>query len=376
MIWILTGALAILVIVVWILGTRSQQNQLVQGFSILKESFDSLQKNLLLLQEKTERTQASLSQDLRAEVLQEMQRNRSELKQDLSQTTQCLEERVAKLSLGVTEKLELNLKEGFLHFVKVEEHLRQAGLQLQNLNSVGESIHELNNVLKLPHLRGEFGEATLERILSDTMPADAFELQYCIVPNSTERVDAVIKMPQYLIPIDSKFPREQILPIFEAAPSNIEQARKQLSDIMRTLAKQIRDKYVHPEHGTSEMALLFIPSETIYFECLRNPKLCDDLSRLKVFPVSPHTLSITLHSISFARGYYDMAKGVEKTIAELKKAQTHYQNFETRFDEIGKALTKAQDAYHTAHTHLNRYQGAVTRLGVGGHENSENLPTH
>ncbi|MBI1862333.1 MAG: DNA recombination protein RmuC [Deltaproteobacteria bacterium] len=374
MIWIAVAGVAVSVggVIAVLLLTRGAQNNFKDGFSILKDSFESLQKNLILLQERTERSQQVLSTELRREVLEEMGKNRSELQAGLTKTTQLLDERVNKFSVNVQEKLELNIKEGFTHFEKVQVHLKEAGLQLQNLNAVGASINELNNLLKLPHLRGSFGESTLERLLADTLPADAFELQYRIVPNSTERVDAVIKMPQYLIPIDSKFPREQVLPLFECNdPAGLEIARKTLGEVLKGLAKQIRDKYVRPEHGTTDMALMFIPSETLYFECLRSPKLCEDLSKLKVFPVSPNTLSVTLHSISLARSYYDMAKGVEATIAELKKAQAHFGNFETRFTEVGKTLSKAQDSFQTAATHLSRYQSAVTRLS--GVEASEPL---
>lgn len=372
MIWmgLIAAVLLIVAAVILFMMTRGQERNLRGGFSILRDSFESLQKNLILLQERTERSQQNLSADLRREVLEEIKNNRSELQAGLTKTTVLLEDRVAKISQGVQDKLELNLKEGFHHFEKVQEHLKQAGLQLQELSSVGCSINELNNLLKLPHLRGSFGESTLERILADTLPVDSFELQYRIVPNSTERVDAVIKMPQYMIPIDSKFPREQILPLFESNdPARLETARKQFSEVMKGLARQIREKYIHPEHGTTDMALMFIPSETLYFECLRSPKLCEDLSRVRVFPVSPNTLSVTLHSISLARSYYEMAKGVEKTIAELKKAQAHYHNFDTRFQDIGKTLSRSQDAYQMAATHLSRYQSAVGRLtGVEGAE--------
>ena len=110
------------------------------------------------------------------------------------------------------------------------------------------------------------------------------------------------------------------------------------------------------------MALLFVPSETLYFEILRNLKLCEELGRLKIFVVSPNTLAVTLHAVATSRNYYELAKGVEKTITEIKRAQQHYENFERRFEEIGGALGKAQTSFHTAATHLSRFSGAVTRL--------------
>lgn len=359
-----------LALVVW----RAQKTAAAEQSRALRETFDALQRNLIAMSESSERAFDNKASLLRTELGEALQKTRLELGQGLSQTTQLLEQKVAhmdgrldarlgELSKGVQEKLEKNLKEGFHHFERVQEHLKHAGQQLQHLSAVGQSINDLNNLLRLPHLRGNFGEATLERLLSDLLPASSFELQYRIVPTSTERVDAVIKYPKQVLPIDSKFPREQVLPLFETQdPARLEKARASLGEVMRGLAKQIRDKYIHPEHGTADMALLFVPSETLYFEMLRDVKLCEAMGKLRVFAVSPNTLAVTLHAISIARDYYEMAKGVEKTIAEVKRAQKHFENFEQRFEDVGKHLKRSTEAFEVAATHLGRYNGAVQRL--------------
>ena len=209
-----------------------------------RQLLKSLNRNLTLHQKESEKAQDAKANTLRAELGAELQANRKELQLGLLQTTQALEAKVGaidvrldnrlkELSTGVQTKLETNLKEGFLHFEKVQHSLKQAELQLQNLNLVGQSINDLNNLLKMPHLRGNFGEAVLERLLSDMLPTDAYELQYRIVPGSTERVDAVIKYPNHVLPIDSKFPREQVLPLFETNdPIKLDQARRDLVEVM------------------------------------------------------------------------------------------------------------------------------------------------
>ena len=106
------------------------------------------------------------------------------------------------------------------------------------------------------HLRGGFGEATLERLLADFLPLGSFELQYMVDPHSTERVDAIVKLAKQVLPIDSKFPREQVLPLFETHdPELLEGARKALATYVSTQAKSIAKKYIRPEHGTTDMAL-------------------------------------------------------------------------------------------------------------------------
>jgi DNA recombination protein RmuC len=249
------------------------------------------------------------------------------------------------------------------HFEQVQNQLKSTELKLQELGSVGQSISDLNSLLKLPHLRGGFGEAALERILADFLPAGSYDLQHVVVPGSTERVDAVVRLHRQLLPIDSKFPREQVLPLFDSKdPGALERARKALSEFVRGQARQIAQKYIRPDCGTTEMAMLFLPSETLYFEVIRDTRLFESLAALKVFPVSPNTLAITLHSISMAQEYYTMARGVEKTIADISRARKHFENLMGRMDEVGAALKKAQDSFDTARTHVSRYSSSVNGL--------------
>lgn len=334
--------------------------QLVETSGASREALsEKLAQNFAAAQERQDRSMAQ---------------NRSELQSGLQATTQALEARFQTLEKQVSERLQAigqsvetklneNLKEGFKHFEKVQEHLKAAELKLASLGVVGQSIADLNNLLKLPHLRGGFGEATLERLLADFLPPGSWETQYTIVPGSIERVDAVVKFSKQILPIDSKFPREQVLPLFESGdPVILEQARKTLAEVIKGQAKSIADKYIRPDHGTTDMALIFLPSETLYFEVTRNGKLFEDLSKLKVYPVSPNTLAIGLRSVAMAQEYYDMARGVEKTIEDIKKARKHFEHFEGKFEDIGKGLKKAQEAFETANTHLGRYGSSVSRL--------------
>jgi DNA recombination protein RmuC len=334
----------------------------------------SLHKPFLDISERTSRASSELRESLAERLERSLSASRQELQAGILASTQALETkfqsleqqvglRLETIGKSVESKLNENLKEGFRHFEKVQEHLQAAELKLASLNVVGQSISDLNQLLKLPHLRGGFGEATLERLLSDFLPVGAFELQYCIVPGTTERVDAIVRLARQILPIDSKFPREQVLPLFESQdPAVLEVARKALSDYVKEQAKQISEKYIRPEHGTTEMALLFLPSETLYFEVIRNGKLFEHLTKLKVFPVSPNTLSISLKSVAIAQEYYDLARGVEKTIEDVRKARRHFEHFEKKFDDLGKGLRKAQEAFETANTHLSRYENSVFRL--------------
>lgn len=320
---------------------------------------EKLGKNFIETQERLERNLAH---------------NRVEMQNGLFKTTHALETkfqsleqqvgvRLETIGKNVESKLNENLKEGFRHFEKVREHLHAAELKLASLNTVGQSISDLNHLLKLPHLRGGFGEAALERLLADFLPVGSFELQYAITPDSTERVDAIVRLAKLVLPIDSKFPREQVLPLFSSQdPQVLDEARKTLSEYVKVQARAIAKKYIHPEYGTTDMALLFLPSETLYFEVIRDIKLFEEMSKLRVYPISPNTLAIGLRSVAMAQEYYSMAQGVEKTIEDIQKARRHFEHFGKKFEEVGKGLRKAQEAYDTAHTHLGHFEASVYRL--------------
>ena len=294
-----------------------------------------------------------------------------DIRQELSDR---LSKGLSDVGQKVQAKLDENIKEGFSHFEKVQEHLQRAEAHLVGVTAVGSSINELNNLLKLPHLRGGFGEAALEIIIADFLPASFYELQ-AQMPGTTERVDALIKLPGANLPIDSKFPREQVLPLFESSDADkLALARKTLSRVVRDMAKDIASKYIRPDLGTTDMALMFLPSETLYFEVVRDAELWGALQKAKVYPVSPNTLAITLKGLTLSYEYYTMAKGVEKTVEDIRKARKHFAHFTDKFEAVGKQLDKAREAYGTASTHLGTYQSSVVRLTGGAADDDESAP--
>ena len=271
-------------------------------------------------------------------------------------------EKLAAITNTVEVKLDQNIKDGFAQFEKVQNHLNEAQEQLKNLGVIGESINDLNNLLKMPHLRGRFGEQGLERLLEDFLPRHMYDLQASPTGDGASRADAVIKFPDRALPIDAKFPREQVLALFETNnPQELDEARVEFARVMKEQARRIAG-YIHPENGTTDMALMYLPSETLYMEAVLNAELSDWLNKNRVYPVSPNTLIVTLQSIQMVFKMYEYAKGHERATEELKKAQAAFGHFENRFDDLGKSLLKAQQAFEVAKGHLNRYRNRVTGL--------------
>jgi len=367
---------------------QKTSDQLTNGFQAIqdkvnsqlesgrREQAEALAKQTSGLDEKLARmsdTQSRGLSDSRQEMSKRLTESREEMAKSLDslsgRVTQTLEtlrtkvdERLLAISDQVQKKLDQNIKEGFSQFEKVQEHLKAAEERLKEVGKIGDSVHDLNTILKMPHLRGRFGEATLERLLADFLPKSGYELQGSITSGDRLRPDALILLPDHKLPIDSKFPREQVLDLFMSSdPAKITEARANLEVVVKRQAADIA-KYIKPEEGTTDLALMFLPSETLWFEVIQNAALSEALTKQRVFPVSPNTLMVVLHSISLSHKWYEMAKGYEKTTQELRKAQKIFADFRNRFEEVGKQLEKAQTTYQTASTHLGRYENRVTKI--------------
>ena len=344
---------------------QGMADRLIDGFSDIRTAVETqLQSG--------RREQAERLAEARTELTASLALSTSQLKsefdnlnqktlQNLDSIRDRVDAKLLAISDQVQQKLDQNIKEGFAHFEKVQQHLRAAEEQLREVGALGHSINDLNNLLKLPHLRGQFGEASLERLLADFLPAHMFEMQASL-PEGRGRADAVIHFPDQRLPIDAKFPREQVLGLFESTDEGeIEEARVEFVRVMKTEGKRIK-AYIQPEHGTTDIALMYLPSETLYMEAIRNRELADWLNQQHVFPVSPNTLLMTLKTIALVHKWYEMAGRFEKSRLELAKAQKSFDFFQNQFENVGRSLNKAQEAFDKAATHLKTYRGRVAVL--------------
>ena len=349
-------------------GDLRQQvaDRIQQGFSEIRAS---VEQQLAAGREEQTRRLLEARGELTGSLVLTTQQLKAEfqtLNQQTAQSLEAIRDRVDAKLMAITDqvqrKLDENIKEGFAQFEKVQQHLKAAEEQLREVGALGHSINDLNNLLKLPHLRGQFGEASLERLLADFLPAHMFALQSS-PGDGGGRADAIIYFPDRKLPIDAKFPREQVLALFESdsQEAEVEEARVALERVMKAETRRIK-QYIQPENGTTDIALMYLPSETLYMEVVRNRELGDWMNQQHVFPVSPNTLLMTLHTIALVHKWYEVASRFEKSRAELAKAQKSFDFFQNQFENVGKNLNKAQEAFETAQRHLKTYRGKVSAL--------------
>ena len=295
----------------------------------------------------------------------------------------------------VSSRIDASLKEQFLNFqsgihkdlsMTRDEVLRSKDLisehtikTIDTIKDMGETIHgiirqqedaqklgqSLKDLLQAPKLRGNYGEAILEEMLEKVLPRGIWERQYLI--DGREQVDAVVKMKDVIIPIDAKFPRDDYRRYLDASsPEEREKYWRDYETAVKTQIKSISGKYVKPEKGTAEFALMFIPSEGIYYETIAEKNYLGHPSRIyeyaqenRVIPVSPNTFYAFLQIIIIGVRNLEIIKSAKKLQDGLRAIQKSFESFYRKYEEVGKHIEKAAEAYRVGSGHIETYRRRV-----------------
>ena len=255
------------------------------------------------------------------------------------------------------------------HAIKTLDTIKTMGIALEKMLAHQKEARELGNSLKYllqtPKLRGSYGEEVLEEMLERILPKGVWEKQYTI--EGAERVDAVVKYKDIVIPIDAKFPRETYEKYLNA-PEDEEKKRswKLYEDGLKTQINSIKSKYVKPHKGTSDFALMFIPSESIYYETIAEKNFLGQPCGIyeyarnnNVVPVSPNTFYAFLQIVMMGIRNIDIVKSAKKLQEALAKIERNFKHFYAKYEEIGSHIGKARDAYRVGDTHIKRFKDNV-----------------
>lgn len=231
------------------------------------------------------------------------------------------------------------------------------GLQQQSreISDLAKDIGSLQDLLRPPKLRGELGQYFLERILEDVLPG-RYERQYEFPTNRT-RVDAVVRVGDKLVPIDSKFPYEQFVELASASPEERRARRRSFVATMKRHIDSVADNYIVPHDGTVDFALLYVPAEAIYYEISTADDMVDlraYCQQRRVLPVSPNTLQAFLAAVHLGlRGMaiQDRAREIQKQLGQI--AQDLAQ-LEEEHAKLGRHLDNARKVHETATRWIGR----------------------
>ncbi len=247
--------------------------------------------------------------------------------------------------------------------------------QTKTLTDVGKDISRLNDILRSPKLRGSLGELFLGDLLAQVLPQDGYALQHAF--KSGQKVDAVIRSAQGLIAIDSKFPLENFVRILELKDEEEKKtARKLFLADVKKHVDAISQKYILPDEGTLDFALMYVPAENVYYEIiLKNEAGEKDLLRYaqekRVFPVSPNSFYAYLQTIAIGFKGMQLQEGIRAVQDNIARLKGDFGKFSDDFTLVGKHLSNAKGTFESADKKLQRLGEKLNSLELSEAEGAQ-----
>ncbi|CYU86908.1 DNA recombination protein RmuC [Streptococcus suis] len=313
------------------------------------------------IHQEVERLRTELYQQL-TDIRQELNKSHLETRDVTDRRLQAIQEsnekRLEEMRQTVEEKLEKTLQTRLqASFETVSKQLESVNRGLGEMQTVARDVGSLNKVLSGTKTRGIMGELQLGQIIEDILTPSQYEREFATVSGSNERVEYAVKLPgrtegDYIyLPIDSKFPLADYYRLEDAYESGdkdqIELHRKNLLAAIKRFAKDIQSKYLNPPE-TTNFGVLFLPTEGLYSEVVRNPIFFDELRRQENIVVAgPTTLSALLNSLSV--GFKTL--NIQRSADDISKVLG---NVKLEFGKFSDLLLKAQKQLNQASSNIDK----------------------
>jgi len=264
------------------------------------------------------------------------------MQSSIESTNKTLNEAMRGSSSEMTKVLQQNTKQLNERLDNAARVISAVQKNLGEMSEVGKGIKTLQEFLQSPKLRGGLGEQVLNDMIGETFPKNAFHLQYSF--KSGVKVDAVLKTDAGLLCIDSKFPMENfnLMVKGETEADRTRAKRDLISDVKKHIS-DISKKYILPEEGTMDFALMYIPSETVYYEVVNIQELSEYARKARVYPVSPNTLYAHLQILLLSFQGKDLETKSREVFRLLRAIQKDYSKVEENLGVLGRHVTNAHN---------------------------------
>ncbi|MCL5970243.1 MAG: DNA recombination protein RmuC [Patescibacteria group bacterium] len=247
-------------------------------------------------------------------------------------------------SNNMVRTLQENSKQLNERLDKAATVIKDVEKEIGQMSEIGRNMKELQDFLKSPKLRGNIGEQVLKDLISQMFPKNSFNLQYEF--KSGEKVDAAIKTDAGILPIDSKFPMENFQKMVKTAEkSQKEFFEKEFIKDVKKHIDAISKKYILPGEGTMDFALMYIPSESVYYEVVNQSGLLDYARKARVYMVSPSTLYAHLQTILLSFEGKKMESKSKELFSLLRSIQIDYEKVDENMSVLGKHINNAYSQY-------------------------------
>lgn len=245
--------------------------------------------------------------------------------------------------------------------------ISQVQKNIGEFSEIGRGMRDLQEFLSSPKLRGNVGEQVLKETLKQFLPKESFNLQYSF--KSGEKVDAAIKTSGGIIPVDSKFPMENFRKMSgKGSDAEKKTYEKEFIRDVKSHIDAISKKYILTEEGTIDYALMYVPSEAVYYEVVNNSDLFDYAGDKRVLPVSPTTFYAYLKAILMSFEGQKIESQAKEILAALRAIQKDYEKTNDALSVLQKHLTNAYNMMgnvFSAFTNLGQKITSTQRLGTG-----------
>lgn len=301
-------------------------------------------------------------------ILQDEKSQITELKGAVSQLSSTIEERLGNIGSSIGNSLNQQTQSTQKSLTEMHERLAVIDRAQENIHSLSNQVNDLQNILSNKQLRGAFGEVQLENIVKDALPQNAYQFQFTLTSNS--RVDCIVKMPEPPGPIciDSKFPLEGYKKF--SASTNDQEKKDNLRLFHNAVQKHIKDiseKYILPGE-TSDSAIMFLPSESIYSEInIRFPKLVNESRNKKVYMAGPDNLMLLLHTVRAILRDATMSQTAGKIQIEVDKLTNDLNLLADRIFKLDKHFDLARkdlDDIKISHRKIENRGNLITSIDI------------
>ncbi len=358
---------------------QSSSEQVSQLFTLFKTDVESAIRSVAETTRTNSEAMASTLQLVTNTLSKGMEENRAgtnsqvdQLAGQVSQLANIVGKQVENLRGSVEERLTNigsqlggQLSEANKLFSSLKQDFGQLKESSNNMLEIGKQINQLQNILSSPKLRGNLGETLLEDLIKQVIPQGFYEFQYTFRDGS--KVDAIIRTSERIIPIDSKFPKDEFERYVNAEnDSDKNNAMTKFSKAMKNQIDDIAAKYIKPAEDTFDFAIMFIPSESMYYELLMQEGDENGAYRYAmkkhVVPASPNSFYAYIQAIAIGLKGMQIEKNAQLIRNQLAQLENSLAKFDDHFETLGGHLNNASKKYNDSHEALGRFRERL--LGI------------
>ncbi len=230
---------------------------------------------------------------------------------------------------------------------------------LGGLQEFGKDMKDLSNILKSPKLRGNLGERFLYEILENFLPKSLYKTQYKFRDGAV--CDAVLVTDNGMIPVDSKFPMENFEAMLKAESEDAREKynREFLKDVKRRV-DEISSKYILPEEGTTDQAIMYIPSESVYYEAVVRTSGIEEYAQRKgVLITSPNTFTSFVNIIVIGYQQNELAEHATEILKALSGIKVEAEKFDEELSVLDGHVTRTSKSMDNVKSRFGKLFGKI-----------------